>query len=269
MIKFNIWKKLKNISIKMVMKNKMASFDLLLASFWNLTIIIIFLFIMLIFILDVNYMKFFQHILTSPEPNVDVESESEIWIRRNKDYYQKLHKIGPDGFKKALLLIQSDFKNLLENKFSLPKSKFDRFAKGALYLEYISDPELKEFMKDPLKWFEPYYSPVVNYFVNNNIRKQVKGSQRLYPTFLDLEQKIIKEINGDMNFKNVKINKDYEDLLLNRGLRTKKIIFRFLVVLDIIFGLLLYNLGLKVSDILSLQFIALLLSIGYYKFDKI
>ena len=245
----------------------MASLEQNLASYWNSIVIISILVIIVIFIVELDGLR--KTPVVTREKFIKNNPNTEMWIRKNKDFNKKLNYVDSENFKRSLFVIHEDFKSLLENKFSLASTKKRIKGNNLFYIKYIADPDLKEFMKDPLLWFQPYFNVVVNNFVGNKRISRYRGSRVLFPVFLDLERKIIAEINDDLQFRYVNIDKAYENNLVHQILRSKKYITWLLLLFDVTYGIFLVILQINFIEIFVLEIIGLLVTYIYYKLNTI
>ena len=189
--------------------------------YWNAVIILCVIVLLAVFYFELKGMKTTKESSESKYENKFIEN----WMRMNSDFYNQLGILEEVGLKNLIIIIQNDFKKMLDIKYKINVDVNNEFKNEIyskidkkVYIEHITNPELKSFMDNPLTWFKPHFMKIRGSLNSENDFKSIRGSQDLFPVFIRLENMIIAEINDNLLFKHSRIESTYESFLIAKNL---------------------------------------------------
>ena len=208
----------------------MISILAIFESFWNITIIICLIIVIVIYFIEIQEMK-----VDEDSPHQKYSNNNIVKLQQSNDkFFNSLRYLGFDGIEKSLLMIHRNFKKMLVAKYNLKIDiSADIVYNNKLFLNYISNPELKEFMLEPKRWFGPYYKLVSDFQKSSEIR-DLQISEKIFPIFLNLENKILSEIDRTIRFEKIAIDPRYEEFLKFNASKSKRMIFYLSIVVNLI-----------------------------------
>lgn len=227
--------------------------------YWYLIIILAMLIILIIFYFETREIE-----VSSFIPNKKYTNRFQLnLLRSNKDFFERLVSIESYSIKDSFNLIQENFKRMLVIKNKLEFEIKSNKSNNLLFVDYISNPELRTFMVDPETWYQPFLDTFRYFFSGSTIIKNHVEAKVIFPLFLKLEDMIHREINNESITKKIKLNEDFERYLINKAKRAKRIIIYRGLLIDVIICFILYFYNLNIIEIIFLFLLGLMLIFLY------
>ena len=240
----------------------MDSIFLTFSTFWNLAIIICSFILLMVIYFEMKDADTSNEKLNKRYSYHYIED----WKRMNNEYFKELANLDLLRVRKCLTVIHKDFKKMLEIKYNLIfENNNSSNSKNSQYLSYISNQELREFMLDPNIWFKEYYLDVKRLFDSPSDLNGLIVSKQLFPQILNLETLIIKELNLNLNFKKENIELNYEQYLIQKAYRSKRLKAVILSLINLIISVLLIIFKEPLLEIAALSFFGFLIIYIYLK----
>ncbi|OLS25302.1 MAG: hypothetical protein HeimC3_15160 [Candidatus Heimdallarchaeota archaeon LC_3] len=115
---------------------------------------------------------------------------------------------------KIILLIQQNFLSYLESEYpNLVAKGYARRGLGRIipFLDYVRDPELKEFLLDPINWIKPHLKGKEKYFHSQDRDEIFRGLSALTSVFYDLHKRLYEETDSEIGEEWLQLKK-YEKI---------------------------------------------------------